>query len=1518
MNGDGYADVIVGAYWYDNGQMNEGMVFIYHGSASGINPTAATTFESNQIEAYLGLSVAGAGDVNGDGYADVIVGAPYYDNGQTNEGMAFVHHGSAAGVSATAATIFEGNRGWATLGYVAGAGDVNGDGYADVIVGARGYSNGQSSEGAAFVYHGSTSGVNPTAVTTIESNQAFAWLGGSVAGAGDVNGDGYADVIVGAHQYDNGQIDEGAAFVYHGSASGVSATAATTLESNQAVAWLGDSVAGAGDVNGDGYADVIVGAWSYDNGEENEGAAFVYHGSASGVSPTPATTFESDQAYARLGHSVAGVGDVNGDGYADVIVGAPLYDNGSVAEGVAFVHHGSAAGVSLTAATILESNQASAYLGYSVAGAGDVNDDGFADVIVGAPYYENGQTDEGAAFVYHGSAVGVSATATATLESNQANAQFGYSVAGAGDVNGDGYADVIVGAYLYDNGQTDEGAAFVYHSSAAGISPAPATTFESNQANAQFGDSVAGAGDVNGDGYADVIVGAHFYDNGQIDEGAAFVYHGSASGVNPVAATTLENNQADARLGYSVAGAGDVNGDGYADVIVGAYLYDNGQTNEGVAFVYPGSAGGVSPTAATTVESNQAYAGLGAAVAGAGDVNGDGYADVIVGAYLYDNGQTDEGAAFVYHGSASGVNPTTATTFECDQAYARLGHNVAGAGDVNGDGYADVIVGAYRYDNGQIDEGAAFIYHGSAAGISSTVATFLESDQAYASLSRSLAGAGDVNGDGYADIIVGAWTYDNGQIDEGAAFIYYGSAGGVSPAPTTLESNQGNAQLGTSVAGAGDVNGDGFADVIVGAPLYDKGQIDEGTAFVYYGNGGSEGRPVLSRQARGDGSGILVQPWGLSHHLSQFQVQMTATSPPGRQRVKLQVQACPPGVPFGHASCIDHTSATWTDVTATAGGVSLNETLTGLMDNALYRWRARVLYAPFTVTQPGITPPPRPVHGPWRRLLGQSLEADLRVGIPPRPDLAIAKTVTPAIAQPGQTITYTLAFANVGSDIATGVVITDEVPITLTNVTSTSTGATLTPRGGTTYTWDVQDLAQNESGTITITGKVSSTLSSDTIFFNTATITTTSSTDANSANNITLPVPVTINVPKLGFDRTTYSIAEAAGTAIITVTLNPAALANATVDYATSNGSALSGPSGDYQAVNGTLTFIPGTTALTFTVPITDDNIAEPTEDLNLTLSNPSGAALLTASAVLSIADNDTPGLSLIPASGLHVTEGATKTYQVLLKTRPTASVTGTLVTDGQTNVAPNLLLFTALNWNQPQTVTVTAIDDGVTEGAHTGTITHTCTSTDPAYGGMAPLPFVVNLSDRPLQPRSSTVYLPLVLKGIKTAPDLVVERLIATNNTVTVIIKNQGNGPVVDAFWVDVYIKPTTPPTGVNQHWHNLGSQGLVWGIKGGSALPIAPGQAITLTINDAYYKPEFSHFSTPLVAPIYAQVDSVNLTPGVTYGGVLEDHEMTGGTYNNITSTFVIQSLAEPVMSSTSGTEMLSSEGLPPRYAD
>ncbi len=148
----------------------------------------------------------------------------------------------------------------------------------------------------------------------------------------------------------------------------------------------------------------------------------------------------------------------------------------------------------------------------------------------------------------------------------------------------------MVAAWKYANGQTNEGAVYIYHGTAGGMNTTPALIIEGNLGSAYFGYSADRAGDVNNDGYDDIIVGAYKFSNGQTNEGKFFIYHGSASGINPIAATTIESNQSSAYMGNSVAGIGDVNNDGFDDVAVGAYYYENGETDEGRVNIYKGSA----------------------------------------------------------------------------------------------------------------------------------------------------------------------------------------------------------------------------------------------------------------------------------------------------------------------------------------------------------------------------------------------------------------------------------------------------------------------------------------------------------------------------------------------------------------------------------------------------------------------------------------------------------------------------------------------------------------------------------------------------------------------------------------------------------------------------------------------------------------------------------------------------------------------------------------------------------------
>lgn len=897
VNADGYSDVLAGAPHYDSGENSEGAAFLYYGSANGLNP-APVIFESNQAQAEMGYSVASAGDINADGFGDIALGAPFYDNGQSDEGVVFIHYGSPKGVKPNPAIILERNQFEAHFGVsVAFAGDVNSDSYSDLIIGADAFDQGQLNEGAAFVFYGSKAGIDPNKATTLQMNQSIAGMGTSVAGAGDINADGFGDVLVGAPFYDLGETNEGAAFLYHGTAQGTSVIP-TIIQSNQADAHLGTSLATAGDVNGDNFSDIIIGTPHYDKLYTDQGLASIYLGSPAGVQINTPITLAGQQPEEEFGRAVACAGDVNGDGFSDIMIAGRTKGKNPLNEGVVTLYYGFQAGINKISGSVFRSNQANAYLGQSLASAGDIDGDGFSDIVIGAHLYDHGQNNEGAAMVWHGSASGPD-TATATaLHSAQPESSFGHSVSGAGDIDGDGYDDMIVGAPHYDNGQPDEGAAFIFRGTPNGISPIPSNMLEADQADAGFGRSVSAAGDVNGDGFGDIMVGAMHYDNAENEEGAVFVYLGSPAGISPIP-IKLESNKTGAWLGCAVAHAGDLNDDGFSEIVIGAMNYSNGQSEEGALYLYPGSPNGPDPAGLRIIESEQEDARLGNAVAPAGDLNGDGRDDIVAGAYSL--GDYDAGAIFIGYGKAHSLDSLTTDWIKGTQDQAHFGWDVAGAADVNGDGFHDLVVGAHAYDNG---DGAAYIYYGSPAGITFANATHLYAHETgmAAAMGESVAGAGDLDGNGYADVVIGEpWFIDeNSSVLTGLALIYYGSPAGIASSPQRITGNPNDTYdfFGWSVAAAGDLNADGYSDMIIGSPNFSSGQTDADAAFVYYGNNGRGLRNNI-RLYNSDLTTLLNQQ---QHGKSDFGIGLFAKSFLGLNKGKLVWEALANGQVFSTGS----------------------------------------------------------------------------------------------------------------------------------------------------------------------------------------------------------------------------------------------------------------------------------------------------------------------------------------------------------------------------------------------------------------------------------------------------------------------------------------------------------------------------------------------------------------------------------------------------------------------------------------
>ncbi|MFA4873747.1 MAG: FG-GAP-like repeat-containing protein [bacterium] len=401
-----------------------------------------------------------------------------------------------------------------------------------------------------------------------------------------------------------------------------------------------------GDVNGDGVPDFVVGAPGVDN---SKGAAYVYSGNTLSGGKIMAT-IKGSQANAKLGQSVAIVGDLDADGYADVVVGAPQekYQNPGVGAIYGFSGKNLMGDVDTSkadAGIIGQWAVGHVTFGAALAGAGDLDNDGYDDIIVGSPSYSSNigrvYIFNGKDFLKIGPNVGIMAdTVAKAIILGEANSYFGSSVAAAGDVDDDKVPDIIVGAPGKPN--TIAGKAYVFSSKIlkdANLKTTDALVAITGVMNSSFGLSVAGGGDTDGDGVDDIVVGAPDETN---ETGAAYEFQGKKLSSTTVLTdgTKHSGSQQDGDFGHAVAIVGDVDGDGKADLIVGApYVVPNGNID-----VY--KAGGT-----MTNQGAVASGHFGFSISGIGDIDGDGKADFVVGA----RAENKKGAVYVYS-SKSGNN----------------------------------------------------------------------------------------------------------------------------------------------------------------------------------------------------------------------------------------------------------------------------------------------------------------------------------------------------------------------------------------------------------------------------------------------------------------------------------------------------------------------------------------------------------------------------------------------------------------------------------------------------------------------------------------------------------------------------------------------------------------------------------------------------------------------------------------------------------------------------------------------
>ncbi len=712
-----------------------------------------------------------------------------------------------------------GDFGWS----ISSAGDLNGDGYDDIIIG-------DDFKDAAYIFFGGPHMSNIPNVKLSDNNGSS--FGYSVSGAGDVNGDGYSDVIVGAPSSGQYYVT-GKDYIYFG---GPNMDNNPDVILNSTSGELGNSVACAGDVNGDGYSDVMASCGS---------EVLIYYGGSSMDSIANVTLQQPGSSF--LGASIADAGDVNGDGYSDVIVGS---------YGKAYVYYGGSPMDSTAGKILIGDAQSSSYFGEHVCGAGDLNGDGYSDLVVS-------DVTNNDIYIYFGGPA-IDSTADLKITAPPTSAEFGKSIAINGDVNGDGFDDLLVGAsangygriYVYyggmhmdttadivinndlsyglesvvyagdlnKNGYTDiiaseqsnysvgeYGNVFIFTHSLKGMDT-PEYTLSPLGASYK-GFTLSSAGDVNGDGYDDILIGDPYYNS---NTGRVYLYFGGPNITDTANVVFTGRNTGD-NFGCSISSAG-VNGNGYSDFIIGA---DGYHADTGIVYIYFGAS---SPNLFGR-DSLKGYGkdSFGCSVADAGDVNGDGVSDFIVGAIGYKSGT---GRAYVYFGDSYNYGGVDTLTGETPNSY--FGTSVASAGDVNGDGYSDIIVGADGYNS---FTGQAYIYFGGNT-LDTAASVILNPGSANNAFGVSVSSAGDVNEDGYSDVIVGADRYNSFT---GRAYVYFGGKRmnyNDNYANLTLEGEHKGDYFGHVVSTAGDVNGDGYSDIIITA---DKHNISDGKAYIYFG-----------------------------------------------------------------------------------------------------------------------------------------------------------------------------------------------------------------------------------------------------------------------------------------------------------------------------------------------------------------------------------------------------------------------------------------------------------------------------------------------------------------------------------------------------------------------------------------------------------------------------------------------------------------------------------------------------------
>ncbi|MEM7155850.1 MAG: Ig-like domain-containing protein [Myxococcota bacterium] len=898
FNGDGLADLIVGARGHNG---SRGSTYVIYGHPQlggsdvplyavelmyGTGNASGLVFRGESSSDSSGFSVANAGDVNGDGLDDLLIGAPYADPNGSASGRTYVvfggqHSPIAAWVDLD--TVAQGNGGVAIdgengsdySGYtVDGAGDVNGDGFADVLIGAPWADPNGNSSGRTYVVYGAEDfGTGPISLADVaaglggfalDGENAYDYAGRGLSRAGDVDGDGRSDILVGAPGYDGPSSASGRSYIVLGQetvaaspialADIVSGAGGIVLDGISGNNDTGRSVDALGDLNGDGLDDVLVSADR--RGPVSEPLAgtsmVVFGGDDPGLTTEPGIlasvdgaweggfTLEGENAGDRASYALSGIGDVNGDGVPDIGVGAPYADQAGTNAGRAYVAFGDPAqgsyhvGYSRSPRAVADEYVVAQGSTLAMGGPGllandfDADGDGFLAVRTKftTPAGSNVRIDIDGAMSF-------------TPPSDQwwGRDSFEYTIEDDTGRSGVGRVDVVVsptaislelvatghGGFALDGAEPFDGAA----------------------------QALCGAGDIDQDGYDDLLLGAFEADSPLTSAGQSYVFYGEASTTSPIelamAATGFSGESAFDWSGIAVSPAGDFNGDDVDDFLIGALGSDTNGNRSGRSYLVFGDSLRPSDPLATLDGNNgiifdgaAAEDDSGRTVASVGDVNGDGFDDIAIAAYRADVSEEDEGRVYIVYGTDTGLGPLPVQlsdvgvsvpgfVIEGESAGDFAGFAVSGAADFDGDGYDDIVVGAYDALQTVWGSGRAYVIYGGPA-IPSLVSLVdvadpttvpdlgiaIDGDPDVMSTARSVQVAGDVDGDGRPDLLIGAPAADFSASGSGRVYLISGGAALEPGAPTIALADVGSTVEGVTFDGEAELDGAGASLIALG------------------------------------------------------------------------------------------------------------------------------------------------------------------------------------------------------------------------------------------------------------------------------------------------------------------------------------------------------------------------------------------------------------------------------------------------------------------------------------------------------------------------------------------------------------------------------------------------------------------------------------------------------------------------------------------------------------------------------